>query len=146
MCVFGWCDSNTYCHQREWNALYCNNIITSQSTTNNIAAQSECVACVPLETEGPSLVAKGQFQGPEIPIGSLLSLIGWEILINEMYLDFSWWIHSAAKLNPQHLLLAWNPTVWCDRQRGQQPIIFSCASIRTTLESKTMFSHPLKII
>lgn len=61
---------------------------------------TECHACGLLETKGPSLVAKGQFQGPEIPIGLLLSWIGWGILINEMYLDFSWWIHSAANLNP----------------------------------------------
>lgn len=50
--------------------------------------------------KGHSLQVNGQFQGPEIPIGSLLSLIGWEILMNEMYLDSSWWIHSAANLNP----------------------------------------------
>lgn len=71
-----------------------------QSTTNNVAPESERVAWAQLESKGPSLVAKGQFQGPEIPIGSLLCLIGWEILINEMHLDFSWWIHSAANLNP----------------------------------------------
>lgn len=34
--------------------------------------------CALLETKGPSLVAKGQFQGPQVPIGSLLNLIGWE--------------------------------------------------------------------
>lgn len=88
-----------------------------QSTTNNVAAESESVAWAQLESKGPSLVAKGQFQGPEIPIGSLLCLIGWEILINEIYLDFSWWIHSAANLNPStcyclesyRLRLVWPP-------------------------------------
>lgn len=37
---------------------------------------TECHLCALLETKGPRLVAKGQFQGPEIPIGLLLSLIG----------------------------------------------------------------------
>lgn len=32
--------------------------------------ESMCYSvCAPLERKGPGLVAKGQFQGPEIPIG-----------------------------------------------------------------------------
>lgn len=129
MCVLEYCVSNTHCHQGEGNVLYCYDTIylfffvfvffmsKRQSTTNNVAPESESVAWAQVESKGPSLVAKGQFQGPEIPIGSLLCLIGWEILINEIYLDFSWWIHSAAHLNPStyyclescRLRLVWPP-------------------------------------
>lgn len=114
-----------------------------QSTTNNVAPESERVAWAQLESKGPSLVAKGQFQGPEIPIGSLLSLIGWEILINEMHLDFSWWIHSAANLNPSTyyclesywLWLVWPP------QRSASNNFFSWKAS----ESKRCPQNPWKV-
>lgn len=36
----------------------------------------QATSCTIVQEKGLSLLVKGQFQGPEIPIGELLSLIG----------------------------------------------------------------------